>query len=110
MWVLAGKGCVTSIYKKAPRHLVQNYQPITLTSIIGKILESIARDALLTHFNRYSLSESQHGFVPKRSCTSQLLTILEDWTRAYLLRCSLCLQLLKLCCNIFIFPPFSAGS
>ena len=35
------QGHVTPIYKKGPRHLVQNYRPITLTSINGKILESI---------------------------------------------------------------------
>ena len=28
------------------------------------------------------LNANQHGFVPKRSCTSQLLMVLEDWTRA----------------------------
>ena len=63
--------------------MVHNYRPITLTSIIGKILESIIRDALLNHFNHHSLlNANQHGFVPKRSCTSQLLMVLEDWTRA----------------------------
>ena len=63
--------------------MVQNYHRITLTSIIGKILESIIRDALLNHFNHHSiLNANQHGFVPKRSCTSQLLMVLEDWTRA----------------------------
>ena len=77
------QGHVTTIYKKGPRCLVQNYRPITLTSIIGKILESIIRDALLNHFNHHSLlNANQHGFVPKRSCTSQLLMVLEDWTRA----------------------------
>ena len=77
------QGHVTPIYKKGPRCLVQNYRPITLTSIIGKILESIIRDALLNHFNHHSLlNANQHGFVPKRSCTSQLLMVLEDWTRA----------------------------
>ena len=45
------QGHVTPIYKKGPRCLVQNYRPITLTSIIRKILESIIRDALLNHFN-----------------------------------------------------------
>ena len=77
------QGHVTPIYKKGPRCLVQNYRPITLTSIIGKILESIISDALLNHFNHHSLlNANQHGFVPKRSCTSQLLMVLEDWTRA----------------------------
>ena len=52
-------------HPKGPRCLVQNYRPITLTSIIGKILESIIRDALLNHFNHHSLlNANQHGFVP----------------------------------------------
>ena len=50
---------------------------------MGKILESFVRDALLDHFNRqHLLSNVQHGFVPRRSYTSQLLTVLEDWTKA----------------------------
>ena len=77
------RGCVSPIFKKGARNLPQNYRPITLTSIVGKILESLVRNALLDHFDRHHLlSDVQHGFVPRRSCTSQLLTVLEDWTKA----------------------------
>ena len=77
------RGYVTPIFKKGARNLPQNYRPITLTSTVGKILESLVRDALLDHFDRNSLlSDTQHGFIPRRSCVSQLLTVMEDWTSA----------------------------
>ena len=50
---------------------------------MGKILESFVRNTLLDHFDRqHLLSNVQNGFVPRRSCTTQLLTVLEDWTKA----------------------------
>ena len=72
----------------------QNYWSITLTSIIGKILESIVRDTQFAHFNNNLLCSNQHGFVPRRSCTSQLLTAMEECIKAiqdnkYLRRCGL---------------------
>ena len=60
------KGCISPIFKKGARNFPQNYRPIILTSIVGKILESFVRDALLDHFNRqHLLSDVQHGFVPR---------------------------------------------
>ena len=77
------RGHVVPIYKKGCRKQASNYRPITLTSIVGKLLESIVRDSLLTHFNTYDLlSSNQHGFIPGRSCVTQLLSVLDDWTRA----------------------------
>ena len=36
-----------------------------------------------THFNTHDLlSNNQHGFIPGRSCVTQLLFVLDDWTRA----------------------------
>ena len=53
------------------------------SNYIGKLLESIVRDSLLTHFNTHDLlSNNQHGFIPGRSCVTQLLFVLDDWTRA----------------------------
>ena len=53
------------------------------SNYIGKLLESIVRDSLLTHFNTHDLlSNNQHGFIPARSCVTQLLFVLDYWTRA----------------------------
>ena len=37
------RGCVTPIFKRGERNILQNYQLITLTSMVGKILESLVR-------------------------------------------------------------------
>ena len=69
------------IYKSGSRHFAINYRPISLTSVVGKVLESIIRDHILHHSTVNGLvSQQQHGFLPHRSCTSQLLTALNDWT------------------------------
>ena len=55
--------------------------PISLTCVVSKVLESIIRDSMLHHLTVNGLiSQQQHGFLPHRSCTSQLLTALNDWT------------------------------
>ena len=51
--------------------------------MLSKVLESVVRDQLMQHMlESGQLSDHQHGFMPKRSCTSQLLSTLEDWTRS----------------------------
>ena len=43
----------------------------------------IVRDRLLKHMmSNGILSERQHGFVPGRSCTTQLLEVMDLWTEA----------------------------
>ena len=47
-----------------------------------KIMESLIRDELLSHLTDHGLlSSHQHGFRPKRSCSSQLLEVIDSWTR-----------------------------
>ena len=59
---------------KVSRTLAANYRPISLTSIVCKLLESIIRDEFLNHLILNSLlNPAQHGFVPHRSCLSNLL-------------------------------------
>ena len=71
---------LTAIYKNGPRNLAENYRPISLTSIIGKLMESFIRDAMLTHMIENNLfTNDQHGFVPKRNCATQLLEAIETW-------------------------------
>ena len=56
---------VTAIYKKGDRTDAGNYQPISLTSLVCRIMESILRDAILLHLQNYHLiKNSQHCFLP----------------------------------------------
>ena len=71
-WKLAN---VVPVYKKGNKTHVENYRPISLLSIVSKVLERCVitkiRDHLLTFVN-----DAQHGFRPGRSCTTQLLEVL----------------------------------
>ena len=72
---------VVPIHKKGAKNDPSNYRPVSLTSIICKILESIIREELLGHLRANNLiSEHQYGFMPGRSCTLQLLDVLNSWT------------------------------
>ena len=76
-------GRITPIFKKGSKVKVNNYRPVCLTSVIIKLLESIVKDTLLSHrFDHNLLSDKQHGFIPHRSCCTQLLCALNDWTSA----------------------------
>ena len=67
--------------QKGKRSEPGNYRPVSLTSVISKIMESIVRDAIVDHLVKNNvLSDAQHGFVPERDCITQLLLCLEDWT------------------------------
>ncbi|XP_063954973.1 uncharacterized protein LOC135153949 [Lytechinus pictus] len=73
---------VTPIHKKGSRKAMENYRPVTLASVDGKQLESIIRDAVMKFLERNNLlSDCQHGFVNGRSCMTQLLLVIEEWTR-----------------------------
>ena len=65
---------ISPIYKDGSKMDPANYRPVSLTSIVSKILESLIREEILRHLvaNRL-ISSAQHGFVPKRSCVSNLL-------------------------------------
>ena len=73
---------VTPIFKKGAKTKPENYRPISLTSIPCKIMESVLRDGLMEHLEENKLIfPSQHGFMPGKSCTTNLLEFLEYVTR-----------------------------
>ena len=73
---------VTPIFKKGPRNQSSNYRAVSLTAVVCKLCESIVRDAVMDHLLANNLlSDCQHGFVPRRSCVTQLLVMLDMWTR-----------------------------
>ena len=74
---------VTPIFKKGDKSDPGNYRPISLTSQICKVLESIIRDNIVDHLNKHTLLlKSQHGFTKGKSCLTNLLLFLEDITKA----------------------------
>ena len=75
-WKLAN---VTPIQKKGNASLPCNYRPISLTSVVCKIMETILRNALVNYLEENSLiNSSQHGFRNKRSCLTNLLDFYND--------------------------------
>ena len=74
-------GHITPIHKKGKKSNANNYRPVSLTSVFSKLMESLIRDHIIDHMMTNGLfADEQHGFVPGRSCTTQLLTVLEEWT------------------------------
>ena len=70
---------VTPIFKKGKREDPANYRPVSLTSVVCKILESIVRDGIIDHLERNKpLRVSQHGFMRHRSCLTNLLEFFEE--------------------------------
>jgi len=79
-WLLAD---VTPIFKKGSRSDASNYRPVSLTSIPCKMLERIIRSSLVEHIEVNNLfSKHQHGFTKNRSCLTNLLETIEEWTEA----------------------------
>ena len=73
------KAFVSPIFKKGARNLAVNYRPISLTSILCKVLENILRQEIMEHLLLHSLlSKKQHGFITGRSTVTQLLTYIDE--------------------------------
>ena len=73
---------ITPIFKKGSKHDPTNYRPVSLTSIISKLCESLVKDEIVEHLlATEQLHSAQHGFLPRRSCITKLLTCMEEWTR-----------------------------
>jgi hypothetical protein len=69
---------ITPLFKKDLRHAKQNYRPISLTAIIGKVMENLVKSPMVNYLSRYDLiSKNQHGFVRKKSCMTNLLETLD---------------------------------
>ena len=72
---------VTPIFKKGTKGDPGNYRPVSLTSIPCRIMESCIRDCIVDHLERNKLiNPSQHGFMRKKSCTTNLLEFMEKVT------------------------------
>ncbi len=66
---------ISAIYKnKGSKKTAGNFRPISLTSVVCKVLETIIRNHIMDFMSRNKLfSSKQFGFLPGRSSTLQLL-------------------------------------
>ena len=73
---------VIPIFKKGSKFEPGNYRPISLTCVPGRVCESLIKDQIVEHLNKYDLiCRSQFGFMKNKSCALNLLTYLETVTK-----------------------------
>ena len=77
-WKLAN---VTPVHKKGDKTNVENYRPISLTSLIMKVMEKCIRDELYSKCCNL-INDNQHGFLPNKSCTTQLINVIDDMSNS----------------------------
>jgi hypothetical protein len=66
---------VVPVFKKGSKNAVQNYRPISLTSLVMKVYERVIASELLSIVEG-KIDPRQHGFLPLKSCESQLIPII----------------------------------
>ena len=77
------KANVTALFKSIERKIPENYRPISLTSVVCKLMERIIRNKIVDLMESNNLfAKEQHGFRAGRSCTTQLLEFMEEVTEA----------------------------
>ena len=73
---------VVALFKKGSKKSTNNYRPVSLTSICCKTFEKIIRNEIVKSMEDQGLlDKDQHGFLGGRSCNTQLLEVMEIWTK-----------------------------
>ena len=68
-WKMAN---VVALHKKGARDKAENFRPVSLTCVLGKVYQKLVRKHIIDHAED-SVTRDQHGFISGRSCTSNLL-------------------------------------
>ncbi|CAB3982957.1 Hypothetical predicted protein [Paramuricea clavata] len=72
-WKLAN---VVPIHKKGDKDHAENYRPISLLSLVSKVLERCVFISIKEHaFSQ--INSCQHGFISGKSCVTQLIEVLD---------------------------------
>ena len=73
---------MSSIYKNDPRSNPDNYRPISLTSLVCKVLEHIICSQFCAFFSSNSIiSTFHHCFRSGLSCETQLISLVHEWSK-----------------------------
>ena len=72
---------IVPLFKKGEKTKAVNYRPVSLTSISCKLLEHIVHSNVMDHLDNYNyLNNAQHGFRQRRSCETQLINTINDFS------------------------------
>ena len=70
---------VSAVFRKCQRYDPANYRPVSLTCLCCKMLEHSITSSIMKHVCHHQiLSDCQHGFRARRSCETQLVTLIND--------------------------------
>ena len=73
------RAAITPVFKSGDRSVPSNYRPISLTSVISKVLQRIIRKQVSSFIDKKGfLNNTQHGFRSGRSCLSALLNVFDE--------------------------------
>ena len=74
---------MTPIFKGGDKNSFGNYRPISVISVIGKVMEKVVYDQVHEYLLEHNLLTScQSGFRPKHSTQSALLNVTDKWMSA----------------------------
>ena len=75
-WKLAN---IFPVFKKDNKEQAENYRPISLLSIVPRVMERCIFTAIAIGDHVFNLiSACQHGFIDERSCVTQLVEVLDQ--------------------------------
>ena len=76
------RAIVTPVYKSGAYN-VSNYRPISLRCVFCKVMERVIVSEVSDYLRPKGLiNKHQHGFLPRRYTTTNLLETFDDWTLA----------------------------
>ena len=77
-------GNIVPINKKSSKQLLENYRPVSLLPVFGKIFEKVIYSSIYEFLDKNSLlSPKQSGFRPGDSTINQLIAITHEIFSAF---------------------------
>ena len=78
------KSNIVPVHKKGDKQIVDNYRPVSLLPILGKIFERVIFNSVFEYLEENNLlCPNQSGFRPSDSCEYQLLSILHEIYKSF---------------------------